>query len=96
MTAYFSVALTRNGSDTGIGAFRQAIRNKLISIGFVKDSVGTSSYLFPGDFDASQARQIVNDIYELESRHHPCRIQALRMRGELIDIEFRRNRYRSI
>lgn len=85
------------GSVTGmISPLRRDLKVFMISTGFIKDRIGSCSYGHIEDFDAARTRDLINKLYEIERRHHPARINALKIRGSLVEVEFKRSRYRSI
>lgn len=96
MTTDVSFGLMKGSSTGNISHLRRDLRAYLISVGFIKDRIGSCSYGHIEDFDATRTRELINKLYEVEGRHHPSRINALKIRGNLVDVEFKRSRYRSI
>ena len=85
------------GSATGmISPLRRDLRAFMVSIGFIKDRIGSCSYGHVEEFDAARTRDLINSLYEIERKHHPARINALKIRGNLVQVEFKRSRYRSV
>jgi len=91
-----SFGLMKGSAVGDIAPLRRDLREFMIGIGSIKDPIGSCSYRHPDDFDAAQTKAMIRKLDEIEEKHHPARIAALKVRSNLVDIEFKRSRYRSV